>query len=132
MPVATLAQCANTGVTAAQYGNILDNSAGQYNGLFGGSTALMPETADSYTVGLVFKPAFLDGFSLTVDYFDIQVDDVIGTVPPTISLNECLEHGQSAVLRPDPARLARHPLGVERCVHLGAEHQHRRSLDQRR
>ena len=95
VPVATLAQCANTGVTAAQYGNILDNVAGQYNGLFGGSTLLEPETADSYTVGFVFQPGFLDGFSLTVDYFDIQVDDVIGTVPPTISLNECLNTGNS-------------------------------------
>ncbi len=61
----------------------------------------MPETADSYTVGFVLTPSFLDGFSLTVDYFDIQVEDVIGTVPPTISLNECIANGESGVLQPD-------------------------------
>ena len=32
---------------------ILDNSAGQYNGFFGGNPDLAPETADSYTVGFV-------------------------------------------------------------------------------
>jgi outer membrane receptor protein involved in Fe transport len=31
-PSASFAQCANTGVTAAQYGNILQNPASQYNG----------------------------------------------------------------------------------------------------
>lgn len=92
-PVATLAQCANTGVTAAQYGTIIDSTAGQYNALFGGNQDLSPETADSYTIGLVFQPDFLEGFSLTVDYFDISVEDVISTIPPTVTLNECLNTG---------------------------------------
>jgi len=35
-PGLTLAQCANTGVTAAQYGNIESNPAAQYNGFIGG------------------------------------------------------------------------------------------------
>src|SRR5580658_9935026 len=45
-PVFSAAQCAKTGVTAAQYGNISLNPAGQYNGLLGGNTELGPETAD--------------------------------------------------------------------------------------
>lgn len=90
---ATLAQCANTGVTAAQYGGIEGNAAGQYNALFSGSTDLIPETADSYTIGFVLQPQFLPGFNLTVDYFDISVEDVISSMPPTVSLNQCLQTG---------------------------------------
>jgi iron complex outermembrane receptor protein len=92
-PEASLAQCALTGVTPEQYGNIVDSPAGQYNALFGGNPELTPETADSYTVGFVFQPTFLEGLSLTVDYFDISVEDVILTIPPVITLNQCLESG---------------------------------------
>ncbi|NJD32641.1 MAG: TonB-dependent receptor [Gammaproteobacteria bacterium] len=92
-PVASLAACANTGVTAAQYGRILDNPAGQYNGFFGGNPDLKPEKADTYTVGLVYQPEWLERSSITVDYFDIKVDDVVGTISPTITLNTCLDTG---------------------------------------
>ena len=60
-PSATLEQCALTGVTAAQYGNILENSAAQYNGLTGGNPALDPETSDTTAFGFVFTPGFLPG-----------------------------------------------------------------------
>jgi len=88
-------ECARTGVTAAQFGTgeIESNDAGQYNAIFGGNTSLTPEEAESYTIGFVFQPSFLDGFALTVDYFDITVDDVISTIPPTVTLNECLNKG---------------------------------------
>jgi len=78
-------------VTASQYGRIQDNSAGQYNALFGGNLDLTPETSDSYTVGLVFT--LVDGLSVTVDYFNIKVEDVISTLDPTISLTQCLDTG---------------------------------------
>jgi outer membrane receptor protein involved in Fe transport len=89
----TQEQCARTGVTAAQFGSVEGNEAGQYNAIFGGSLELQPETADSYTVGFVLQPQFLEGFSLTVDYFEIKVEDVISTVPPTVQLNQCLVGG---------------------------------------
>src|SRR3546814_10093718 len=43
VPDATQAQCALTGVTAAQYGNIPENPAAQYNGLVGGNPDLRSE-----------------------------------------------------------------------------------------
>jgi len=95
-PTATLAQCANTGVTSEQYGTILDNPAGQYNALFGGNPDLDPETSDSYTVGFVFTPSFVDGLSVTIDYFNIKVEDVISTIPPTTTLRNCLDTGDPA------------------------------------
>lgn len=93
-PTATLAQCARTGVTAAQYGNILDNPAGQYNELTGGNANLSPEKADSYTLGLVVEP--MKNLSITLDAFSINVKDVIANVPSTTTLSKCLETGDPA------------------------------------
>jgi iron complex outermembrane recepter protein len=89
---ATAAQCARTGVTAAQYGTeILDSPAGQYNALFGGEKALKPEISDSYTLGLVFTP--MRNLSASIDYFQIKVDKVIGSAPPGTTLQQCLDTG---------------------------------------
>jgi len=90
---ATLAQCARTGVTPAQYGSaILDSPAGQFNFLQGGKADLKPETADSVTIGLVFAPA--QNFTGTVDWWVIKVDDVISNAPPSSLLTSCLNTGQ--------------------------------------
>jgi outer membrane receptor protein involved in Fe transport len=43
----------------------------------GGNPVLKEETSDSLTVGLVWQPNFLPGFSISADYFDIDIDDVI-------------------------------------------------------
>ena len=91
-PIYTEAQCANTGLAAANYGSSgLFNPAGQYNTFGGGNPDLSPEESDTYTLGVVFTPRFLDGFSLTVDYFDIEVDGYINTVPEETSLTQCAE-----------------------------------------
>ena len=47
---------ADRGDSAAQFGHIAPNPAFQYNGLFGGNPNLVPETADTYTVGLLLNP----------------------------------------------------------------------------
>jgi len=90
-PTATLAQCARTGVTAAQYGTIADSPAGQYNALYGGNPALKPETSNSFTLGLVANP--IKDLSLSLDYFQISVEDAIGSLPPTTTLSQCLATG---------------------------------------
>lgn len=95
-PSASLTQCQRTGVTAAQYGNIADNPAGQFNALFGGNPNLAPETADTITLGVVFSPDFIPGLTVSVDYFDITVEDLVGTIPPSQALAECLATGDAA------------------------------------
>jgi iron complex outermembrane receptor protein len=46
----------------------------------GGNPALQPEEADNLTVGLVWRPRFLGGgLAMTLDYFQIEKADVIGT-----------------------------------------------------
>ena len=91
---ATAAQCARTGVTAAQYGSaVLDSPAGQYNFLQGGNEKLAPEKAKSSTVGLVFTP--LNNLSASVDFFNIKVDNTISIILPATTLNQCLLTGSA-------------------------------------
>jgi iron complex outermembrane receptor protein len=92
-PSATPAQCALTGVTAAEYGNIAKNPAAQYNGLVGGNTNLEPEKADTYTAGIVFTPTFLPDFNMTIDYYNITIKNFITTYGANLILNTCLDSG---------------------------------------
>ncbi len=92
VPTATLAQCLRSGVPAGQYGaQIIDSPAGQYNFLQGGNPTLSPETAKSYTVGLVLQP--WNNFSATVDYWNIKVSNQIGLIPQPTIVNDCVFFG---------------------------------------
>lgn len=92
-PTATAAQCARTGVSAAQYGKIVGNSAGQYNGFIGGNPTLKPEASNTKSFGIVFTPTFLPAFNFSVDYFDINVKNVINSYGASYSLAQCLNTG---------------------------------------
>lgn len=94
VPVASAAACANTGVTAAQFGQVPDVVSGQTQGLFGGNPNLNPESSDTITAGVVFQPSFIPGLNASIDYFDISIDDAIvaGLGAQTI-LDNCLETG---------------------------------------
>ncbi len=59
--------------------------------LSGGNANLSAEKSDSYTIGGVFEPRFLPGFSLTVDYYDITVNDVISTPTTQNILDACYD-----------------------------------------
>ena len=48
-------------------------------GLSGGNPELEPETSDSFTIGFVYQPSWFEGFDITVDYWDIEITDAIGT-----------------------------------------------------
>jgi iron complex outermembrane recepter protein len=90
-PGRSQAECARTGVSAAQFGTIQDSPAGQYNYLQGGNPNLRPETANSVTVGLVLQP--MRDLTVTLDYFDIKVKDTISNIDPTTTLAKCLDTG---------------------------------------
>lgn len=94
-PEYSAAQCANTGITAGQYGNIIASPAGQYNGLFGGESNLKPEIADTYSFGVVANP--MEGLNFSVDYWDIKIDEVIGSINPELLLRQCAETGLDSI-----------------------------------
>lgn len=93
-PTLSAAECANTGVTAAQYGNISISPAGQYNGFFGGNPNLTPEIADTLTFGVVANP--IENLNFSIDYFDIEVEDVIGSITPQLTVTQCGKTGLAA------------------------------------
>jgi iron complex outermembrane receptor protein len=76
-------------------GTIQPNSANQYNGLYSGNANLKPEKADTFTLGTVITPRFIPGFSMTVDYYDIRVHQVIGNIGADNILNACYSTGAS-------------------------------------
>ena len=91
---ATQAQCALTGVTAAQYGHLVNNSGGAYNGLTGGNPNLQPEKADTYSAGFVVTPHSVENLSMSFDYFNIKVQDTIGTVGADTIIDSCIATGE--------------------------------------
>lgn len=48
-----------------------------FQSIFGGSPDLKPETAESRNVGLIFKPRFVKGLTLTVDWWNIEKENAI-------------------------------------------------------
>lgn len=90
-PTFSQQQCANTGVTAAQYGHVPDNPAGQYNQFIGGNTNLKPETADTYTFGFATTP--IEGLEAAVDWYDIKITNTISTIGAATTLEFCAKTG---------------------------------------
>jgi iron complex outermembrane recepter protein len=97
-PTATLAQCINAGLaTPAQQalftaGAIPQCASAQCSGLFGGNPNLTPEVSDTTTFGFVLTPTFLKGFSLSVDWYDILIDERIGVIGGATILNQCINN----------------------------------------
>ncbi|MDG1826410.1 MAG: TonB-dependent receptor [Henriciella sp.] len=88
-PVASGIQalCAATGVPAAQIGDSGTGPANpafyqqrndQVEGLFNGvNPNLAQEEAETLTVGAVFEPNMIDGLTVAVDYYNIEITDYI-------------------------------------------------------
>jgi outer membrane receptor protein involved in Fe transport len=92
-PVYSAAQCAKTGVTAAEYGKIAANPAGQYYGLLGGNPDLKPETAITKSVGLGFTPSFLPNFRAQIDWYNINIQNTIQSIGGSVILSQCATQG---------------------------------------
>ncbi len=94
---ATLQQCLATGVPASFYGSAaLDSPAGQYNELTGGNPNLDPEEGETSTFGFVFTPRFAEGLVLSIDYFNIEVENLISTTGAENILNSCYVQNNAA------------------------------------
>lgn len=92
-PTSSPQACANTGVSAAQYGHVPDSPAGQYNQFIGGNKSLKPEQADTYTLGFAVTP--IEGLEASLDYYDIRIKDQIGTIGAATVLQQCGNTGNA-------------------------------------
>jgi outer membrane receptor protein involved in Fe transport len=63
------------------------NLRGNY--FFGCNPEIQPERGTTTTLGAVFTPRFLDDLSLTVDYYDIDLEDAVGQIQPVDALTSC-------------------------------------------
>lgn len=93
----TFEQCARSGVTEEQFGRVPNNPAGQFNFLQGGNTELEAEEATTQTMGVVFTPSFVDGLSVTLDYYNIEIEKGIDNLSPNFILNQCEEENDEAL-----------------------------------
>ena len=93
-------------VTAAQSASgSLNSPAGQYNMRGSGTTTLAPEKSDTVTFGVVLTPSALPGFNLSIDYFDIQIEDFIQPFGGLTTLDGCYIAQDAAAC----ARIQRNP-----------------------
>ena len=56
-----------------------------------GNVDLNEETSDSYTLGAIIEPRWVPGFSISVDWYDITVNDVISSVSAQFIANQCYD-----------------------------------------
>lgn len=62
----------------------------------GGNQDLTPEEADTLTAGIVYEPEWFDGFSMTVDYYDIEIENAITSVDNQFIVDQCLNNTANA------------------------------------
>lgn len=72
-----------------------------------GNPLLTPEEADTFTAGIVYQPAAVPGLSVSVDYYDIDLGAVIGSLNAQLTVNECFAGSALAC-----ANVVRDPSGV--------------------
>ena len=85
-----VASCAAAfNLTTAQVLAIEANPANQYNGLTGGNPSLAPEKSNTYSLGFVAQP--IDGLSISLDWFNINVGNYINKIGADLIINRCLD-----------------------------------------
>jgi iron complex outermembrane receptor protein len=60
-----------------------------------GNPNLTPEKADTRTVGVIVQPTFLPGLSVSLDFYDIEIKDAIGTLSGQVIVDQCFEGATS-------------------------------------
>ncbi|MBT1064721.1 TonB-dependent receptor [Bowmanella sp. Y26] len=93
------ALCISTGMTDSQVGNVQDVISGQVNTFGGSDPQNLPgaEEADTFTAGFVWTPDFdgVQDFVLSLDYYDIDIANVIGEYSAQEILDACYVGGMA-------------------------------------
>ncbi len=83
------ARCVSQGVPQGGY----TQTDTQIRSRVGGNPNLSPEQGDTTTFGIAWSPEFIDGFSATVDFWEVDLDDPITSVAAESILTECIASG---------------------------------------
>ncbi|REL27647.1 TonB-dependent receptor [Thalassotalea euphylliae] len=82
------ANCAALGV-AADFDSDYDDAT--LPGVVSGNEDVQEETSRSTTVGIVYQPDYVEGLSITVDYWNIELEDAISTIDAQEILDRCVD-----------------------------------------
>lgn len=63
----------------------------------GSNPNLLPETSETQTFGFVYSPSYLEGFSLAIDWYRIELEDSITELGPEYILDGCYAGGNAAL-----------------------------------
>ena len=81
--------CAAAGIPAGFINNVARSQSVEFR--TSGNPDLIEEKSRSLTLGTVLRPRFAPNLAITVDYFDIEIEDVINTVPVQNILDNCYD-----------------------------------------
>ncbi|MDR2213047.1 MAG: TonB-dependent receptor [Pseudomonadales bacterium] len=70
-----------------------NNTSFQITTVSGGDVNLRPEIGDTIVMGFTYEPRWLDGLSLSTDYWDIEIKDAISTLGAQRIVDECEING---------------------------------------
>ena len=82
-----VANCAALGIPSGFEAN--DNVS--IDTISGGNPDLESETSTSLTAGIVWTPSFIENFSMTVDYYDIEIEDAISFIATQSIADNCVD-----------------------------------------
>ena len=81
--------------------------------LQGGNPDLGPETANTYQVGVVIQPRWIEGLQFSLDWFKYNIEDQVGTIPiNTLMTNLCYDNSQPYASNSYCALIRRDPTGT--------------------
>jgi iron complex outermembrane recepter protein len=92
LTAAQQARCLAQGVPAGGY----PQGNPQIRISVGGNVNLQPESSVSKTLGLVYSPSWLQGFDISLDWWQIHLDDAITTPTGQNVLDSCVRAGISS------------------------------------
>ncbi|MBB5517243.1 TonB-dependent receptor plug domain-containing protein [Amphiplicatus metriothermophilus] len=87
------ANCVADGVPAGAVGGFLQSNSQTETVFAGFGSEFDAEKADTLTIGGVFTPGFLPGFTATLDYYDIKIDNAIGAPSAQSIVEDCILFG---------------------------------------
>ncbi|UZK70397.1 TonB-dependent receptor [Sphingomonas sp. S1-29] len=108
--------CAAAGVPTTQTFNgvtepFSNRAASGVSGFNRGNPLLDPEESLSLTIGAVFQPTFLPGFTLSIDYYNIEIEQAIQGLTGQTIINQCYDN-ESGIDNPFCAVVFRNPNGT--------------------
>lgn len=103
--------CIAQGAPAGTIGTIENPTAAQANITAGGNLNLQPEKADTWTLGVVWQPDFLPRFNMSLDYYNIKINNVIGAPLPGDIIEACFgASGANSATDPACTTIRRNPI----------------------